>query len=128
MKTTKELLFQSYDRELTADEQRLLDTALESYVSLRQEKEELENLRVLFSDYQPEFSEDFQQNILDRIYHSAKPNEFFQLFKAVALSGVAAILLILLTIYFTDGSLNIDAIYGLSNYTPDEELFTYLNY
>ena len=128
MKTTKELLFLSYEWVLTTDEQRMLDRALESDISLQQEKEELDNLRVLLSSYQPAFSEEFQQNTLNQIYGFSKPNEFFQLFRAVALTGVAAILIMLLTIYFTDGSLGIDAIYGLSNYTPDEELFTYLNY
>lgn len=125
---TKDLLLHSYDGELTPQEQQTLEKALETDADLLQEKKELDDIRSMLSAYQPRFTDDFQQNIVNQVFEAAPRKDFVRLFKAIALSGVAAVFILLLSIYFTDGSLNIDAIYGLSNYTPDEELFTYLNY
>jgi hypothetical protein len=45
----------------------------------------------------------------------------------VALSGVAAIFILLFSIYYTDGSLSLDALYGLYEYAPDEAAVSFFN-
>jgi len=127
MDSIKELLFRSYDGEISASENDLLEKALRSDVVLQQEKNHLDEMRKQLSNYQTDFSTDFSNRVISKIDRFTKQDDFVMLFKAIALSGVAAILLILLTIYFTDGSLGLDALYGLTGYSVNEELFTYLN-
>jgi len=128
MNSTNELLLKSYDGELTTEEQQVLNDALRKDDRLRQEKKELDDLRDQLAHYNPMFSNYFAENVMDNISPTIIQKDFAQLFKVLAMSGVAAILVILITIYFTDGSLGVDALYGLSGYTPDQELFTFLNY
>jgi hypothetical protein len=127
MDNAKELLFRSYDGEISARENDLLEKALQSDVVLQQEKNHLDEMRKQLSNYQADFSTDFSNRVISKIDRVTKQDDFVLLFRAIALSGVAAILLILLTIYITDGSLGLDALYGLTGYSPNEELFSYLN-
>ena len=127
MDNAKELLHRSYDENLSPEEQKLLDLALQTDTGLQNEKVDLEQIRARLSSYQADFSSDFSTKIISKIHGYNKQDDFVILFRAIALSGVAAILLILLTIYFTDGSLGLDALYGLTGYSPNEELFSYLN-
>ncbi len=128
MNSTNELLLKSYDGDLTIEEQQVLNDALQKDASLRQQKTELDDLRNHLAQFNPAFSANFAENVMEHIAPSFVQKDFIQLFKALAFGGVAAILVILLTIYFTDGSLGVDALYGLSGFSPDEELFTYINY
>ncbi len=127
MDNAKELLHRSYDENLSPEEQKALDLALHTDPGLQNEKVVLEQIRARLSGYQADFSSDFSNEIISKIYDFNQQDDFIKLFRAIALSGVAAILLILLTIYFTDGSLGLDALYGLTGYSPNEELFSYLN-
>jgi hypothetical protein len=127
MDNAKKLLHRSYDEDLSPEEQKVLEVALMADPGLQQEKVHLDQLRVRLSSYQADFSSDFSNKIISRIYGFNQPDDFIKLFRTIALSGVAAILLILITIYFTDGSLGLDALYGLTGYSPNEELFSYLN-
>lgn len=127
MYSTNDLLLRSYDGELTQSELEILEKALLTDGELQLEKIELDEMRKQLANYQPAFSTKFSQNIADKIYTKSKQFDLTPFFKAIVLSGAAAILIILLSIYFTDGSLDLDAIYGLSHYAADEELFTYIN-
>ncbi len=54
--------------------------------------------------------------------------EFYNIFRWVALSGVAAIIILLFTVYITEGSFSADALIGLMEYTSDEPLLTSVNF
>jgi len=91
-----------------------------------------DKLSDLFSNYNPAYSEGFAERVMKGIEAENKSKdkidvEFYKVFKLVALSGMAAIILLLFTIYITDGSFSTDGFYGLLNYTPDEPLLTSLN-
>lgn len=88
-----------------------------------------DNLSNILSGYNPTFRSGFAQRVLRKI--ESEKNDtgrvFYNIFRWVALSGVAAILLLLFTVYLTDGSFSADALFGLTEYTPDEPLLTSVN-
>ncbi len=91
------------------------------------------NLNNILSDYNPSYSQGFVARVMQNINsedltHVTKDNEFYNIFKWIAISGVAAIIVLLFAIYFTEGSLSPDAFYGLLHYTPDETIIASLNY
>jgi len=90
-----------------------------------------DKLSSFLSDYNPTFTDGFANRVMDKIKNNNITNEnteFYNIFKWVAISGVAAIILLLFSIYITEGAFTADALYGLANYTPDEPLITLLNY
>ncbi len=118
MEDEKKLLLRSYDDVLTDAENKRLREALVSSASLQREKEELDRLRHRLSDYRPDFSASFYEKVMAR-FPEERVSVFLSVFRAVALSGVAAIVLVLLAVYFMDGSLNIDTLLGINGYAPD---------
>lgn len=82
--------------------------------------------------YNPKFEEGFSDRVIEKITNinveDTGKNDLGLFFKWITLSGVAAVLILLLMVYFTEGSLHSDAIIGLLNYSPDEPLFASLNY
>lgn len=92
-----------------------------------------DRLSNILSNYNPAYSKGFAERVMKGI--EAENNrkdkidiEFYKIFKLVALSGMAAIILLLFTIYISDGSFSADALYGLLDYTPDEPILTSLNF
>ena len=118
MENEKNLLLKSYDGRLTAEEKRRLDEALKTSAELRREKKELDRLRQEMGAWEPGFAPGFADRVMRRLTEET-PLVFQSVFRAVALSGVAAIILVLLTVYFMDGSLNIDTLLGIKGYAPD---------
>ncbi len=117
MENTKEILLRSYDDTLTNEQQQQLARALDTSPELQQEKEELDRLRHEMASWQPDFHPGFTELVMQRI--AGETFAFRSVFRAVALSGVAAIVLVLLSVYFMDGSLNIDSLLGINGYAPD---------
>jgi hypothetical protein len=70
-----------------------------------------------------DFSEGFTDMVLDRIYSSGiaavRELEFVRslnlIFKRIALTGIAAIVLLLISIYIMEGSISLDSFLGVSN-------------
>ena len=123
MEDVKKLLLRSYDATLSEEENRELKAALLHSEALRVEKEELDNMRTKLSDFEMDFTQDFTERLMQRIA-GEKGFTFLSVFRAVAFSGVAAIILVLITVYFVDGSLNIDSLLGINGYAPDLGLLT----
>ncbi|MFK5854561.1 MAG: hypothetical protein QM503_00430 [Bacteroidota bacterium] len=91
------------------------------------------DLSTLLSNYDSTFSDGFTNRVMDRIEmdknkESNNEFEFYSVFRWVALSGIAAIVVLLFSVYITQGSFSADAIYGLVYYTPDEPIIASLNY
>jgi hypothetical protein len=118
MEKAKEILLKSYDEVLSENEKRELSQALETSETLRREKEILDRVNQDLSEWEAGFAPGFAERVLLRIAGET-PFVFQSVFRAVALSGVAAIVLILLSVYFMDGSLNLDSLLGINGYAPD---------
>ena len=123
MENVKELLMRSFDQELTPQEKEALERALESSEELRQEKDDIEKMRKLISLSSPSFSDSFIENTMNRVKNEQDENpqlsQFISIFKRIAISGAAAIVALLISIYFIDGSLATDAIFGIADYSPE---------
>lgn len=92
-----------------------------------------DGLSGLLSRHNPTYSDGFANRVMKGIYKEIVQKEtadieFYNIYRWVALSGVAAIVLLLFSVYVTEGSFSADALYGLIHYTPDEPLITSLNF
>jgi anti-sigma factor RsiW len=129
MEAHNELLKRSFDEELTAEEQLVLNEALANSEALRNEKESLKKMRELIASSSASFSKDFADKVVDRIEseqvdHSSN-DKFVKVFRSIALSGAAAIIALLLTVYYIDGSLSIENLFGISEYLPEAAEFSF---
>ncbi len=123
MDNVKDLLIRSFDEELTAEEQQRLNSALAADANLVREKQELEKMRQVLSGYSPRFSQGFSERTLENAFaDTAESNNLYFLFKRFALSGVAAIVILLISVYLTDGSFSLNSLLGLSDLTTDNLL------
>ena len=92
-----------------------------------------DELSSFLSSYNPTYLDGFANRVMAGIESEInnKTNsdtEFYNIFRWVAASGIAAIVVLLLSVYITEGSFTADALYGLINYSPDEPIIAYLNY
>lgn len=129
MDSLRNLLYRSFDDELNLHEQKALDEAMSQSEDLRKEKESIEVMRGILSEDQARFSDGFADRVVSKV--EEQNNLFvvglYNLFKRYALTGVAAIIIFLISIYFIDGSLDEDSIYGMTSYVPEEVDFTFFD-
>jgi len=123
MESGRQLLLRSYDMPLNREAEQRLQEELSQSEALKEEKVKLDKLRTKVADFDADFSSGFTERLMHRIAGESGL-AFLTVFRTVALSGVAAIILVLLTVYFVDGSLNLDSLLGLNGYTPDLGLLT----
>jgi len=78
--------------------------------------------------FQPEFLPGFEQRLMQKLAGTQLEGltEFLPVFRIFAFSGIAAIGLLMIGLYFSNGSLNLDSLLGISGYTPDMGLFSFL--
>lgn len=77
------------------------------------------------------FSDDFADKVTERIYSSAvvihKEEDFIlsasKIFYRIAFTGIAAIILLLISIYISQGNLSIDSFLGLGDIADESILF-----
>ena len=89
-----------------------------------------DRLKETLKNYSPSFGENFTDKVMDRIFNEETKNQIldlFPVFKKVLIGGLAATIALLLSVYLTDGSLNIDSLLGLSDLNSDEVLLTLMN-
>ena len=127
-KKIKRLLYRSFDKSISRHEQANLDNGLRKYPSLLKEKDAVAALRTTLSEKKAAFSSSFEDSLMDRIRLSRMQNNIFTIkpvFRTVALSGVAAIIIVLISVYFIDGSLSLDTLMGINGYSPDMGMLTF---
>ncbi len=131
MEKIKEILLKSFDAELTPQEQKLLADALQQSKELRKEKQEIEQMRNRLAGQEASFRSGFVDRVMDRLKTeptaSPKTIEMYSIFKRVAIVGIAAIIALLFVIYYIDGSLTLDAVLGISAYSPDGAELSVMN-
>ncbi len=94
--------------------------------------ENMDQFMESLKNYNPNFEDGFTDRVFDNLELKQKDKnnfypEFLSLFRWISLSGVAAIIILLITIYTTEGSFNLDAIYGIFNFSPDNPEFASLD-
>jgi hypothetical protein len=128
-----DLLIKSFDEQLSPDETKQLEEALSESDDLRKEKEHLLKLRRVLSSQQYEFKPFFETRVMNRIL-KLKSGKVFELdftknlstvFKRVAISGIAAIIILLITFYISEGSFSLDTLTGVETFS-DDSLISYL--
>lgn len=134
-KEIRNLLIRSLDEELVPSEMERLERLLSESYELREEKRKLLEMRGLISSKQYSFSDNFQAKVMDRIAEESEPlilqpefnRSLFTVFKRVALTGVAAILILFLSIYLSNDSFTLETLTGGDSYS-DDNLVSYLLY
>jgi len=125
MYNIKELMLKSLDAELNDDEKFLLEEELAKSSSLRKEMEDYYSIREALQKDDFNFSDEFDEKLISKI----KPiYDLFGSFKKIALSSAVAIALLIISIYFMDGSININSLFGIHSYPVEEEFYSFLNY
>lgn len=95
--------------------------------------ENIDGLIDAMTGYSPSFDEGFSERVIQKIEFEKNNSKdtypvFISMFRWIALSGVAAIIILLITVYTTTGSMDTDAIFGVFNYYPDNPELASLNY
>ena len=129
------LLLRSFDEDLKPGEKEKLEIALADSGELREEKRKIEEMRKIISSHQYSFSPGFQEKVMTKVYEEKEPlilrpefnRSLFTVFKRVALTGVAAIIILFLSIYLTDDSFKFNSLTGGDPYS-DDNLVSYLLY
>ncbi len=121
------LLYNSFYVQLSKKQKIILETALKDDLSLQKEKQELFKIKSDLKKlkYQPD--ESFEKGIMQRIKGQVVNDAIAitkPVFNAMAFSGIAAIILVLFSIYQQDGSLTFDILTGVSGYSPALGLFS----
>ncbi len=95
------------------------------------DSENRDELTELLSDYNPSFKTGFSNRVIEKIESEKlkvkEDSDLYTTFRWFVISGVAAIILLLFTVYLADGYINADAVFGLYNYSPDEPLLSYMD-
>lgn len=112
------LLEASFDRELTSDENKRLQMALDSDPDLRDESEKLSKLRELVKEGALTFNPYFATRVMNRI-DKLKENSLEFAFWRIAVPGLAAAAIIVLVTLFTGHSLSLDTLMGVNTLQPE---------
>jgi hypothetical protein len=112
-----ELLLRSLDEPLKPEEQVLLDAALLRSEDLRKEQAQLLTFRRLAASQHYQFRPFFAGRVMNRIMEQAYGRVMGipilpSVFKRVAIPALAVIVVLLMGVYFMDGSLSVDAVIG----------------
>jgi hypothetical protein len=139
IKKLRKLLLMSFDNNLTYKEQEELKKGCEDFPELVKEKEELSSLMNVLQKRTYSFQQGFSNKIMREIESlssltTQNPREYFEaqlilLFRWVAPVGTAAIILFLITVYLTQGSISVNTITGIENLSFNDAItLSFYNY
>ena len=123
----KQLLIKSFDEDLSPKEQAELQKGFEDFPELLQEKEDILLLRNALQKQTYSFHFGFSDKIMRKIEASHSANEqnlqdYFAaqlstLFRWIAPVGIAAIVLIVVALYFSEGSASFKTLIGANDFS-----------
>lgn len=126
----RELLYRSFDDDLSPEEKNQLKDALEKSAELRTEKEKLSHLRKEISGTtEKSFAPFFADRVMNRIYaekemKSYSMDDFFNSlawsFKRIALAASFAVILILAINLFKEENISLDSLLAMPQITVKE--------
>ncbi len=128
-----ELLLRSLDEELSPTEQHKLQIGLQENEALRTAQQQLLAARALLAGQEFDFKSGFEERVMTSVRKlEAEKGKTYSFdsslllaFKRVAVSGIAAILILLAMTYYQHQSLSINAITGLNKLDPEDLTFYY---
>lgn len=123
--TQKELLMLSLDSDLTSEQQIQLKAALSSDATLREEQDQLLQMRTLVATLRVRRDNEFPVRVLERLGKEKKRGFFTDLVSLSPKVAAACILFMLATlfsIYLREGSLTPEVIIGVEHLTPEDAL------
>ena len=129
------LLIKSLDKDFSGKEKDQLDEALGRSVSLQEEKRKLEKIQSLLKEQDYSFKPSFVDRVMNKTSQQRNKkiifpdfsNGFSLAFKRVVLTGAAAILILLFSVYFSRGSFSFDSLIGADSIS-EENYVTYILY
>ncbi len=126
-----DLLYASFDRKLKKAEQEQLKQAL-SDPEMEAEAVEIRNMREMLGKTSWDYGDDFAGKVLQRlakekVVEMEPVRQYFTVFRRMALAGVAALMILLISIYFTSGTLDKETLFGVESFSEDN-LVSYLLY
>lgn len=125
MNDIRELMLKSLDSQLSQKEKNDLKVGLEGSEKLQKEMRDYELLRESLANTDFSFGEGFSDRIMQNL--EKPPLDLFGSFKNIAIYSAAAIALLLISVYFMDGSFDLDALYGIHGYSVEDEFYSFLN-
>ena len=122
-----DLLIRSMNNQLTAEEDKQLQQALKGSSELREEKIKLSKIGKLLSSRNYSFSDGFHNRVMQAVSDEKKgkvismdfTRSFTSMFNRIAVAGVAAILLLVISLYISHGSLNVNTFTGVDPISED---------
>ena len=122
----KTLLIESFDRQLSPDEQAFLDQALAQDTGLRTEKQQLLAIREGLNQLLVSPKMGFADSVIHQLDATRPKGVLYQiakLFPQVAAASVLVAMLSLFSIYWSAGSLNTDTLIGYQDLHPEEAVY-----
>jgi len=122
-----DLLIRSMNYQLTAEEDKQLQQALKGSSELREEKIKLNKVGKLLSSRNYSFSDGFRNRVMQAVNNEKKgkvisidfTRSFTSMFNRIAVAGVAVIVLLVISLYISHGSLNINTFTGVDPISED---------
>ena len=122
-----DLLIRSMNDRLTTEEDKQLQQALKGSSELREEKIKLNKVGKLLSSRNYSFSDGFRNSVMQAVSDEKKgkvismdfSRNFTSMFNRIAIAGVAAILLLVISLYISHGSLNVNTFTGVDPISED---------
>ncbi len=128
------LLIRSFDAELNLEEQQQLDQYLTSSEALRKEKKLLLEMRRGLAELKMVPKKNFADQIVrqintqnQKLYNPGLQPIIMNLFPKVAAACVIVIVVAVLTTFFIEGNLSLEAFIGVQDLSP-EDAYTLLDY
>jgi len=139
IKKLKKLLIKSYSNNLSYKEQDELQKDFARFPETVQQKEELSSLIQILQKRNYSFQPGFSGKIMREIesltsLKKPDPREYFEtqlslLFRWVAPAGTAVIIIFLISLYLTQGTVSVNAITGIDNLTFNDAItLSFYNY
>ena len=122
-----DLLIRSMNDRLTVDEDKQLQQALKGSSELREEKIKLNKVGKLLSSRNYSFSDGFRNRVMQAVSDEKRgkvisvdfTRSFTSMFNRIAVAGVAVIALLVISLYISHGSLNVNTITGVEPVSQD---------
>ncbi len=122
-----DLLIRSMNDRLTTEEDKQLQQALKGSSELREEKIKLNKVGKLLSSRNYSFSDGFRNRVMQAVSDEKRgkvisvdfTRSFTSMFNRIAVAGVAVIALLVISLYISHGSLNVNTITGVEPVSQD---------
>lgn len=127
----EKLLLRSFDEDLSKNELQLLETALARDASLREYQQSVLQLRQKLGEYDASFSPGFKDRVAARLKLGKlvlTPPYLTKIFRRTGMLAAAAILVLLMLVYWHEQSLDLDSLLGLSDLQPEDFDHLFANY